>query len=152
MTVWDRLQLLFPTCTADEIKTWARGDENSTKYNVHANLISRNQGGFWLNESGLRAAIDAMRPRPWHVVAQEALADWAMQQSQEFVVGRSETFIALRTLGDTDYNIWEDGRISNYLDSQADDFIAKHNEIASLLRASGLTQFKTYTLVEDTEQ
>lgn len=156
-TVWDRLHLLFPTCTAEEIKTWYGSEIFSQfHYDVTDNLIRKPVGvatHAWFNARQLRAAIDATakRSKPWHQVAQEALADWAIRLDQKFVVVNGGMFIAARSNGDTNYTIWQDGSIANYSAGQADDFIAEHNEIASLLRAAGLTQFKTYKLIEDTE-
>ncbi len=153
MTVWDRLHLLFPTCTADEIETWADGNQHRIGYNVHGNLISRNLDSNWLDESQLRAAIDATakRSKPWHEVAQEALADWASWNQTEGRLDPVSNAIRYCDRGQIEYMVTEKG-IYIYTSVDLESAYEKHNEIASLLRAAGLTQFKTYKLVEDTEQ
>jgi hypothetical protein len=157
MTVWDRLALLFPTCTADEIKTWYGEDEFGVEsYDVTDNTIRRpwqDHERSWLNAEQLRAAIDATKPRPWHVVAQEALADWAKGNALDAKFNGHNNAIDYTTWDD-EYGatIRHDGRIEIFDTYSAKNACNEHNEIAGLLRAAGLTQFKTYKLVEDTEQ
>jgi hypothetical protein len=154
MTVWDRLHLLFPTCTADEIKTWYGEDEFGVEsYDVTDNTIRRpwqDHERSWLNAEELRAAIDATKPRPWHLVAQEALKGTWLDDF-DFDPINSGQVIEYRSPADGSsvFTIYETGRMFNWTGGSPKGFIGEHNEIASLLRAAGLTQFKTYKLVED---
>jgi len=156
MTVWDRLALLFPTCTSDEIRDWYGEDEFGVEsYDVTDNTIRRpwqDHERSWLTHSQLRAAIDATKPRPWHVIAQEALADLAEQEALEIANNWAGSPIVYRNdVGDLSCVLDASGNISIYDSTIPRDAVSRHNEIASLLRAAGLTQFKCYRLVEDTE-
>lgn len=151
MTVWDRLHLLFPTCTSDEIRDWY-GEKyvRDYHYDIQGNLIAK-KGHRYVDEQELRAAIDATKPKPWHVVAQEALADWASWNQTEGRLDPVSNAIRYCDRGQIEYMVTEKG-IYVYTSVDLESAYEKHNEIASLLRAAGLTQFKTYKLVEDTEQ
>ncbi len=154
MTVWDRLAMHFPDCTADEIKTWADGRFDKYCYDIVKHTIRRidHDEWGWLDEEGLRAAIDAMKPKPWHVVAQEALADWAKGIDLTFKYDDISDAIRYELEGEAFVNVYSNGNISRFDSYSAQDARDNHNEIASLLRAAGLTQFKTYKLVEDTDE
>lgn len=158
MTVWDRLALLFPTCTSDEIKTWYGSEIFSQfHYDVTDNLIRKPVGvatHAWFNARQLRAAIDATakRTRPWHQVAQEALADtWLMDHDPSTINSGEGLEYRDRETHSLVCTICKTGPIYNWTGGWPEGFIAEHNEIASLLRAAGLTQFKCYKLIDGTE-
>lgn len=151
MTVWDRLAMLFPTCTADEIEKLL-GDHDEVAYSVTLNRL-KIPSGEYVKESGLRAAIDAMKPKPWHEVAQEALKDTWLQDYDCSLINDCQIIEYIdREDRSSAFRIYEKGLMFNWTGGEPEGFIDEHNQIAGLLRAAGLTQFKCYKLVEDTEQ